>query len=78
MSLIDKFSLTHCGLVRHMVTLICVSIGSGNGLLPDGTKPLPYPMLTYHEFGPVTSISAEEFLVLTIKFNIKITYLKFH
>ena len=25
-----------------------VNIGSGNGLLPDGTKPLPEPMLTYH------------------------------
>ena len=23
-----------------------VKIGSGNGLLPDGTKPLPGPMLT--------------------------------
>ena len=26
---------------------IWVNIGSGNGLLPDGTKPLPEPMLTY-------------------------------
>ena len=25
-------------------TLICVKIGSGNGLLPDDTKPLPEPM----------------------------------
>ena len=25
---------------------IWVNIGSGNGLLPDGTKPLPEPMLT--------------------------------
>ena len=25
---------------------IWVNIGSGNGLLPDGTKPLPDPMLT--------------------------------
>ena len=24
-----------------------VNIGSGNGLLPDGTKPSPEPMLTY-------------------------------
>ena len=24
-------------------------IGSGNGLLPDGTKPLPEPMLTHHQ-----------------------------
>ena len=32
----------------HMVTHIWVNIGSGNGLLPDGTKPLPAPMLTSH------------------------------
>ena len=31
-----------------MVTKIQVSIGSGSGLLPDGTKSLPEPMLTYH------------------------------
>ena len=29
-----------------MVTEIWVNIGSGNGLLPDGTKPLPEQMLT--------------------------------
>ena len=28
---------------------IWVTIGSGNGLLPDGIKPLPEPMLTYHQ-----------------------------
>ena len=31
-------------------------VGSGNGLLPDGTKPLPEPMLTYHHKGPVAFI----------------------
>ena len=41
---------------RHMVTKILVNIGSGNGLLPDDTKPLPEPMLTYHKYGPVTFI----------------------
>ena len=25
-----------------------VNIGSGNGLLPDSTKPLPEPILIYH------------------------------
>ena len=30
-------------------SLIYVDIGSGNGLLPDGTKPLPEPMLMYHQ-----------------------------
>ena len=34
-----------------MVTEILDNIGSGNGLLPDGTKPLPEPMLTYHQKG---------------------------
>ena len=36
-----------------MATQIWVNIASGNGLLPDGTKPLPEPMLTYHQEGPV-------------------------
>ena len=29
-----------------MATHILVNIGSGNGLLPDGTKPLPEPVST--------------------------------
>ena len=31
--------------------LVTVNIGSGNGLLPDSTKPVPEPILTYHEWG---------------------------
>ena len=30
-----------------MLTYIWVNIGAGNGLLPDGTKPLPEPMPTH-------------------------------
>ena len=30
-----------------MALEILVNTGSGSGLLPDGTKPLPEPMLTY-------------------------------
>ena len=30
-----------------MVTSVWDNIGSGNGLLPDGTKPLPEPKFTY-------------------------------
>ena len=30
-----------------MAAEIWVDIGSGNGLLPDGTKPLPGPVLIY-------------------------------
>ena len=36
-----------------MASLILVNIGSGNGLLPDGTKPLPESMLINHQLGPV-------------------------
>ena len=39
-----------------MASGIWVNIGSGNGLLPDGTKPLPEPMLTDHLWSPVTFI----------------------
>ena len=38
--------ITHYGLETPYVW---VNIGSGNGLLPDGIKPLPEPMLTYHQ-----------------------------
>ena len=33
--------LTHCGLVTPYGYIGLVNIGSGKGLLPDGTKPLP-------------------------------------
>ena len=36
-----------------MATQILVNIGKGNGLLPDGTKQLPEPMLTYRKYEPV-------------------------
>ena len=36
---------------------ICVNIGSGNGLMPDGIKPLPEPLLTYHQWGPLVFIA---------------------
>ena len=39
-----------------MLTEIWVNIGSGNGLLPDGTKPLPEPMLIDRQWGPMTFI----------------------
>ena len=35
------------------------SIGSGNGWVPDGTKPLPEPQLIYHHWGPVTFIAGQ-------------------
>ena len=36
-----------------MASLTLVNIGSGNGLLPDSTKPLPEQMLIYHYSGLV-------------------------
>ena len=42
--------------VQHMATEIWVNIGSGNGFLPDGTKPLPEPILTCNQLGPVAFI----------------------
>ena len=40
-----------------MAAGIYVNIGRpGNGLLPDGTKPLPEQMLTYHHYGPMMFI----------------------
>ena len=33
----------------HMATKVCVNISSGSGLLPDGTKWLPEPMVTCYE-----------------------------
>ena len=42
-------SLTRCGLASDNIVVtwqVLVNIGAGNGLLPDGTKPLPEPMLT--------------------------------
>ena len=39
-----------------MATLRWVSIGSGNGLLADGTKPLPRTMLFYHQRGSVAFV----------------------
>ena len=35
-----------------MSPLIFVITGSGNNLLPDGTKPLPKPILTYCQVDP--------------------------
>ena len=58
-----------------MATEIWVNIYSGNGLLPDGIKPLPEPMLTDHESSDIhiRAISQESIT----KIHLKITYLNF-
>ena len=64
-----------------MATEIWVNISSGNGLLPDGTKPLLEPMLTDHQCRAVTFIfiiSQEMPQQSITNICLKITYLKFH
>ena len=42
-----KYSVNSLWSSDYMTTKIRVNIDVGNGLLPDGIKPLPEPMLTY-------------------------------
>ena len=53
---IKEFNLAHCGQVMPYGDTDLGYIGSGNGLVPDGTKPLPGPMLTDHKWGLVAFI----------------------
>ena len=39
---------TNCDMVNPYGNIGLAVVGSGNGLLPDGIKPLPEPMLTSH------------------------------
>ena len=48
------FWLTLYGPVMPYGDIDLGNIGLGNGLLPDGIKPLPEPMLTYQQLGLVT------------------------
>ena len=64
-----------------MVKEVWVIFDSGNGLLPGGTKPLPEPMLTDHQWSPVTCILGKFYEILypsITKSCLKVTYLKFH
>ena len=55
-----------------MVTQIWVNSGSSDGFLPEGTKPLPEPMLTYyqgvlwHSFESNFTASAHELYLLHV------------
>ena len=46
-------ALTHYGQVTPYGVIELVNIGSGNGLVLSSTKPLPEPMMTYHQWGLV-------------------------
>ena len=54
-SFIFVLLILHCGPVGHIAIWICVNMGSGDGLVPDGTKPLPKPMLTSHQWSSVAN-----------------------
>ena len=54
---------------------VFVNIGSGNGLLPDGIKPSPEPMLTYHQYGPIVSTSEQFHGNVITKSHLKIKHL---
>ena len=68
-----------------MGTKIWVNIGSGNGLLPDSTRSLPEPMLTDHQWLPMTfilgqfhNISQQMPQPSITKICLKITCVRFH
>ena len=61
-----------------MATEIWVNNDSGNGLAPDGTKPLPEPMLTDPSYIHIRAISQEMPQTSITKILLKFTYLKFH
>ena len=45
--------LIHWGLMMQYSDILWVNIGSDNGFLSGGTKPLPQPVLTYHQYDSV-------------------------
>ena len=60
-----------------MATWIWVNIGSGNGLLADGTKPISEPMLTNHQWlvswyspdGKFTANAQDVYLEMSLKIS---------
>ena len=69
--------LTHCGLLTPYGDMELVNIGSGNGLLLDGTKPLPEPISVGYSDIHRRAISKEIFQPSVTKISWKITYLIF-
>ena len=54
--MLSDLQVTSNSLWPSDISDILVNTGSGNGLVPSGTKPLPEPMLTYHQHDPVAFI----------------------
>ena len=55
-SVIHLCFLNNLATAAATATYIWVNIGSGNGLLLDGIKPIPEPIFTPHVWGPVSFI----------------------
>ena len=72
-------SLTRCGLVMPYGD-IDLNLGSGNGFLPDGTKPLPEQMQTNYQYNPVSFPLRQKQLEMLMKViattHLKITHMK--
>ena len=59
---------------RHRVTQSWVNIASGNGFLPDGTKPLSEPRMTNHKWGlHLRTISQKTVKISALDMSLKIT-----
>ena len=70
--IVRDIASTHRGMRHQMASEILVYTASGKSQLPDGTKPLPGPMLIYHNGiltttlqGELTNYSPEVLLVLS-------------
>ena len=66
---IEVIIIFFLGRATHLATLTFVNIGSGNDLLPDGTKTLPEPMLTYYLPIEITKCVIKTNLVYPNKFS---------
>ena len=63
--------------LSHQSSWNFVNIGSGNGLVPPGNKPLPGPMLTNHRWGIHLRANEPDMMKISIpKMSSKITNLK--
>ena len=65
---LSEIRLIHCRLValHDNTTQIAVKMGSVKGLLPDGIKPIPEPMLTNHQWDLTWGFFLQEMLKMII------------
>ena len=58
---------------NNMATKIWVNLVSGNGLIPDGNKPLPESILTYHQWGSLALTNFTGINILILKTSLENT-----